>query len=130
MVNTTIARYANAIITGDKSSLETVLDNAVLLKTPGAKEAITDKNKIATMLGTASAIITNFKVGRTLEGNENWFMVLLEGYIDGLAVQIIDHIHIGETGSIDTIDLFLRPANMADKVLEKIITAIQNHHSL
>ena len=124
-MSNTITRYATAVITGDMDSIKTLLSDSVTIMPPGSNTANEGKGKNTMMLSAVASAINDFTFVRSYESDQEWYAVLLQGTIDGMAVQFIDQVHFDEKGLVDHVDIFLRPASMAASLLEKVSAEIK-----
>lgn len=129
-MSTIISDYATTVVAGDVQQLMTVLSNKVVIMPPGSNLPNEGIQKASMMLSAVSAVVTDFKFVRSYESSGNWYTVLLEGAIDGTAVQFIDQIHVDENNLVNHVDIFLRPASMAQTLLGKVTTEIQKRSSV
>lgn len=124
-MSNTLNNYALAIAAGNLGDVAVTLGTTVKVLPPGGNQPNEGKGKAAMMLSTVARVIEDFKLVRTYESSDNWHAVLLEGLLDGTAVQFIDQVHIGDDDLVDHVDIFLRPASLAPVLLAKMTEEIQ-----
>ena len=128
-MSNTINNYASAVAGGDIHNIAAIFSPDIKLLPPGSNQPLEGPGKASMMLSAVAAIVAGFKVIRTYDSNENWYIVCLEGAIEGNIVQFIDQVHVNEENLVDHIDIFLRPAPMAQTVLAKVTEEIQKRTS-
>jgi hypothetical protein len=125
----TIKNYASAITGGDIRNIAATLSPAITVLPPGSNQPSEGSGKASMMLSAVAAVVAGFKLVRTYDSEDNWYTVSLEGALEGTTVQFIDQVHINDENLVDHIDIFLRPASMAQTLLGKVTEEIQKRTS-
>ena len=126
----TIHKYAEAVVSGDIDKIALILSPAIKVMPPGSNQPNEGKGKTSLMLSAVATAVNDFKCTRTYHSSENWYMVLLDGSIDGTIVQFVDHVRLDDNDLVDHVDIFLRPASMAATLLEKVSAEIKKRMSV
>ncbi|AUD05566.1 hypothetical protein [Spirosoma pollinicola] len=124
-MSNTIQTYASAVEAGHIQEIAATFSTAIKVMPPGANQPNEGKEKTSMMLSTVAAVIDGYKLIRTYDAGDNWHTLLLEGSLDGTSLQIIDQVHIDENDLIDHVDIFLRPAFLAESLLGKVTEEIK-----
>lgn len=128
-MSTTVNNYAAAIVTGDIQNIAATLSPSVKVLPPGSNQANEGTGKTSMMLSSVAAVVSDFKLVRIYSGENGWATVLLEGLIEDTPVQFIDQVHVDSNEQIDHVDIFLRPAAMAQSLLARVTEEIQRRTS-
>ena len=116
--------YIHAILNGDTAALLPILSKEIVAFSPTSPDAISDPLMITFGLGLVSGIVSDFRLVRTYASDENWHAAVFEGLIDGQLIQFSDHLHLSEENLIDRIEIFMRPASVADLFYHKMSAKI------
>jgi hypothetical protein len=116
--------YVQAVLSGETNNLVAILDKSIEAFAPTSGEIITDAAAIVGGLSLVSKIISNLKIVRTYNGEDNWHAAVFEGKLDNKDIQFSDHLHINHLGLIDRIEIFLRPSSLADSFYSRMTSLI------
>ena len=129
-MSATINTYASAIVAGQIQEIADILSPSIKIMPPGSNQPNEGKGKTSMMLSAVAAIVTDYKAVRIYTAGDDWYTVLLEGLLDNSPVQLIDQVHIDVNDQVDHVDIFLRPASLAESLLGKVTAEIQRRKSL
>jgi hypothetical protein len=124
-MNTIINSYGVAVAEGNRTNVALTFAVNVKVMPPAGNQALEGIGKAATMLSAAATAIDGFKRIRSFEPDENWAAIVFEGTLDGTAIQLVDQVHLDESGLIDHVDVFLRPTAMIGILLPRMAAAIE-----
>ena len=112
--------YIHAILSGDTVALLSILSKEIVAFSPTSPDPIGDPHMIVFGLGLVSGIVSDLRMVRTYESDERWHAAVFDGLIDGQVIQFSDHLHLNEKNLIDRIEIFMRPASVADLFYQKM----------
>ena len=112
--------YIDAILSGNTAVLLPILSKEIIALSPTGSDEISDPLMIISGLGLVSGIVSDLRLVRTYASDEKWHAAVFEGLIDGQLIQFSDHLHLNENNLIDRIEIFMRPASVADLFYHKM----------